>query len=55
MKLTNTKDIPLELAVWLATDDYDLNQKSSRTISATTLLEVNRNNRKIIFFFSLGN
>jgi hypothetical protein len=39
MKLTNTKDIPLELAVWLATDDYDLNQKSSRTISATTLLD----------------
>lgn len=37
-KITNTKDIPLFLAVWLLHDDYDY-QKRENYISATSLLK----------------
>lgn len=42
-RLTNTTDIPLGLAVWLAKDDYDLKDSTVKNlISATTLLKSTR-------------
>ena len=38
MKYTNYSDIPLSLAIWLATDNYDYDSRPN-SISATTLLK----------------
>lgn len=38
MKFTNTKDVPLALAVWLLADNYDY-QQDADYISATTLMK----------------
>ena len=38
-KYLNTNGVPLSVAVWLATDDYDGNSSDSKTISVTSLLK----------------
>lgn len=43
MRYTNNKNLPLAIAVWLATDDYN-HQKTVKTISATSLLNSTRRN-----------
>ena len=38
MKFTNNKNIPLPIAIWLATNNYEYDT-DDRVISATTLLK----------------
>ena len=42
MSLTNNYNISYPLAVWLASSDYDLEEQTEKTISATTLLKSTR-------------